>query len=131
MFGEDLFERGNVVERQRERVLGQGGGHAGTVRQPECRDTRTGFDEQAVGVTVIATLKLHELRAARDAAREANGRHRRFGAAADHAYHLDRWDRVDDFLCKLHLELGRRAEARTAGGYLLNRGDDFLVSMSE
>src|ERR1043166_1219359 len=69
VFSEDLFERGGVVEGKRERVLGECGGNARAVGQSECRDTRSGFDQQAVSVTMITTFKLHQLGASGDTAR--------------------------------------------------------------
>src|SRR6185503_6252077 len=80
---------------------------------------------------VIAAFKFHQLRAASETARETNGRHRCFGAAAYQAHHLDRWDRVDDFLRELHFEFRRCAKPRAAGCAFLYRGDDFLVRLTE
>ena len=47
-------------------------------------------DQQAIDVAVIAAGELDDDIAAGEAARQANGAHRRLGAGADHAHHLDR-----------------------------------------
>src|ERR1041385_4314444 len=116
VFGEDLFERGDVVEGKCERVRGERCGNAGAVGQPERSDAGSRFDEQTVSVAVITTFKLHQLRASGETACEADGRHRRFRTATHHAHHLDGRDRVDHFLRELDLQFGRRTKTRTFRG---------------
>ena len=73
-------KRLRVVVFENERVFGKAGGHTGRRGVSEREHARTRFHEQAVGVTVVAPLKLHDLVAARVAARKANRAHAGFGA---------------------------------------------------
>ena len=61
-------------------------------------------------MAVVAAFELHDLAAARVAAREPQRRHRRLGARGHEAHHLHRRQQAAERLGHLDLELGRRAE---------------------
>ena len=67
-----------------------GAGHARRVGDAERQRARPGLHEQEVGVAVVAALELQDRRAPGEAARHADRRHRRLGAARHRAHHLDR-----------------------------------------
>src|SRR5205085_12389843 len=89
------------------------------------------LDQQTVSVSVITTFELHQLRPSGDATCETNRRHRRFGAAAYHAYHLDRRHCIDHFLRELDFEFGRCAKAGSLGCDFLNSSDDFFIRVAQ
>ena len=68
--------------------------HAGAVGHAERRGAGAGRDEQAIDVAVVAAGELDDDVAAGEAAGQADGAHRRLGAGADHADHLDRRHRL-------------------------------------
>ena len=104
------LHRVEVVVRQHDRLVGDRRRHAGRRRLPEGQRARARLHEQAVAVTVVAALELHDLAAAREAAREAQRGHRRLGARGHEAHHLDRRQQRAQRLRHFDLELGRRAE---------------------
>ena len=63
---------------------------------PKVATPEPAFDQQAVGVAVIAALELDDVFAAGEAAGEADRRHGGFGAGADEAKLLDRRDSRPD-----------------------------------
>src|SRR5262249_1100361 len=62
---------------------------------------------------------------------QANGTHRRLGAAADQTYHLNGRHGVDNQLGHLRLSLGRRAETCPLAHRLLDRADHARVNVAE
>ena len=72
VLSENIIDGGRIIEGNRDGILRQRGGNAGAVRQTKRGNTRTGLNKQAVGVTVIAALKLDELVTTSDAARQSN-----------------------------------------------------------
>src|SRR4051812_30101401 len=80
---------------------------------------------------VVAPLELDDLLAPGKAARHANRRHRRLGAARDQAHHLETGEQAHQQLGHLHLEPRRRAEAGGAVGLAMYRLHYTLVPMPE
>ena len=64
--------------------------HAGRGRLAERERARARLDEQRVAVAVVAAFELHDLRAAGEAAREADRGHRRLGAGGHEPHQLER-----------------------------------------
>ena len=129
--GEEPLDGLEVVVRRGQRVGDGAGRDAGRVGQAERRDAGARLDEQEVRVAVVAARELHDLRAPREGAREAERAHRRLGARADEADELDARHRVPDQPRELELERARRAVARPAAHGLLERGDDPRVRVAE
>jgi hypothetical protein len=80
---------------------------------------------------VIAAFELDDPRPIRGCAREAQRRHRRLGARAHEAHHLDRRHHLSDRGCHLDLERGRRAERESGRELSLDRSDDGWMTMAE
>src|SRR6202047_3030462 len=87
-FLKGLIERTDVVIRKRERELREFFRNARRTRNAERRHPGSSFHEQSVGVSVIAALKLHNVFALGIGARQADGRHGRFGSRTDKANFL-------------------------------------------
>src|SRR5262249_6594876 len=102
-----------------------------TVRDPERRGAGAGGDEQAIDVAVIAAGKLDNDIASREATRQPQGTHRRLGARADHAHHLDARYRPDNQLGQVRLALGWGAEAGAWVQRLLDRSNHARVTVTE
>ena len=94
----DLRDGLDIIVGYRDRVRRRALRDAGRTRHAERRHARTGVDEQAVAVAVVAADELDDLLAPRVAARQAQRAHRRLRARVDHADDLN--GRVD-----LHDEL--------------------------
>src|SRR5262249_3582063 len=102
-----------------------------TVRDPERRGAGAGGDEQAIDVAVIAAGKLDNDIASREATRQPQGTHRRLGARADHAHHLDARHRLDNQFGQVRLALGRGAEAGALVQRLLDGSHHARVTVTE
>jgi hypothetical protein len=89
---------------------------ARTVGKPERGDTRARFDEETVGVAVIAAVELDDQVATRRRSRQPDGRHRGFGAAVHEPHHLERGHPLPHRLGELHLRFARRAVRPTPFG---------------
>src|SRR6185436_1793491 len=99
--------------------------------EPERGHARAGFHEEAVGVTVIAAVKLHDHVAAGGGAREPYRRHRRFGAAVHEPQHLERRHPAPDFLGQLYLGLAGRAVGPAAARGVAHRLEHGRMRMTE
>ena len=109
---------------QHDRLVGDRRRHARRRRLAERQRARARLHEQAVAVTVVAAFELHDLAAARVAAREPQRRHRRLGARRHEAHHLDRRQQPAERLRHLDLDLGRRAERQPVPRRLVHRAHD-------
>ena len=103
-----------VVVADDDRVARGAFGDAGRVGHAVGQRARAGRDQERIAVTVVAAGELHDLRAAREAARQPHRAHRRFGAARDEAHALDRRHHRDDEFRQFAFGFGRRAERRAA-----------------
>ena len=121
----------DVVERQIQRVLRDVFGNARRIRDTEREKTGAGFDQQRIGVPVIAAGKLDHDVAPGEAAGETYRRHRRFGAGVDHAHLLDARHHRFDFLRHRHLDLGRRAERQRMLSLFGDGGAYLRMSVTE
>ena len=79
-FVKGLFQCVNVVIRQDDGVLRQIGGNACGTGIAEGEQARTSFDQQAIGVAVIAAFEFDDFVAPRVAARQTDGGHSGFRA---------------------------------------------------
>ena len=77
---EHLLQRVAVVVRNGDCGVALLRLNAGTVGQTERRDARSGLDQQAVHVSVVASVELDDLGPVRKCARQADGAHGRFRA---------------------------------------------------
>ena len=107
------LDRREIVERKHDGFVGDGGRHARRRRRAERERARARLHEQAVAVSVVAAFELHDLAAARVAAREPQRRHRGLGARRDEAHELDRRQQAAERLRHLDLHFGRRAERQS------------------
>src|SRR3546814_9830429 len=85
---ERLFYCLESVEVQHQRVLDELGGHAGRCGVAECQHARSGLDQQAVGMAVIAAFELNDLGAAGKPACQPDGRHGGLGRSEEHTSEL-------------------------------------------
>ena len=90
-----------------------------------------GVHEERIDVAVIAALELDDLVAPGEAAREADARHCRFGAAVHHPHLLDRRHMFADELRHLHFERIRNSEAEAARRGVADSLDDDLRRVAE
>ena len=118
------FDGGEIVVRQREREPGDLFGNAGRAGNAEGRNAGAGFDQQPVGVAVIAALEFDDDLAAGRGARHANGRHGGLGAGADKAHSFDGRIAGADALGEIGLGGGGRAKAGRVARRALDRLDD-------
>ena len=125
------FERGNVVERQDERLFGKGSGHARGRGLAKRDEARARADEQVVGVAVVAARKLDDQVAPLGAARETNRAHRCFGARRHKTHHIEAWVHRRDAFGEQHLRFARRAKGRALGGGASDRLDDGGVRVAK
>ena len=110
--GECLAHTAGVVEIQGHRVPRESGGDAGRGRHSEGERTGARLHEQRVGVSVVATLELHDGVPAGESAGEPDGAQRRLGAGAHHAHLVHRGHECAYALGHLRLEHRGRAEAQ-------------------
>src|SRR6266508_3160750 len=92
---------------------------------------RTGLDEQAVCMAVIAALELHDAATAGDPARKPQRRHGRLRSGADQSHQFKPRDESNESLGHLGLGLGRGTEGKSTARCLPHCGDDLPVRMSE
>ena len=105
--------------------------HAGTVGHAQRSGAGAGLDQQAIDVAVVAAGELDDHVPSGEAAGQADGAHRRLGAGADQAHHLDRRHRLHNQLGKLRLPFGGSAEAGTAMQSFLDGPDHARMGMAE
>ena len=96
------------------------GGHAGA-----------GFDQQSIGVAVIAAFELDDDFPARGGPRQADRRHGGLGAGADEAQLFDRGIAGDDLLCQIGFGGRGRSKAGAVRSGLLDRFDHGRKSVAE
>ncbi len=101
-----------IIERQRQREVGQRRGYARRGRGAERQRTGTGLHQERIAVAVVAAFELDDARTPGRAARQPDRRHRGLGAGIDHAYHVDRRNQLGNGFGHRHLGLAGRAEAQ-------------------
>src|SRR5690606_11779962 len=85
---ESLTHLIDIVEIKNQRVRGGIGRYAGRAGVAEGERPRSRLHEQRVRMSVVAAFELDDEIAPGEAAREANGGHRRLGAGRDEAHHV-------------------------------------------
>ena len=128
---ERALERGNVVERDRQRQRREVGWDAGASGDAEGQDARSRLDEQRVDVAVVAALDLEDAAAVRGGAGEPNRRHRGLGSGGHKAHLLARGYGGDHAARELGFELGRRAEGRPLPRLIAQRRDHARVGVTD
>ncbi len=108
-----FFELLQVVVFQHQGVLHHFGRHTRAGGISKGGQAGAGFDQQGVGMAVVAAFKLDDLTAASGAAGQAQGAHAGFCAAAHQTDHLHRRHVLQNFLCQLHLAFGGCAKRKT------------------
>ncbi len=104
--GKSGFELLNVVVFQHHGVLHHLGRDTGTGGVAKGGQAGAGFDQQRVGMAVVAALKFDELAAAGGAACQADGAHGGFSAGAHQAHHVHAGHELQNGLSQLHFALG-------------------------
>ena len=130
-FGEAGLQGCDVVVGQDDRLGRHRRGHTGAARQAAGGQARAGRREQAVAVPVVAARELHHQVAARGAAGQAHGRHRRLGAGGHEANPLCGRNPAAHLLGQKRLRGGGGAEGQAAGGGLLDCVDDLRVGVAQ
>ena len=87
--------------------------------------------QEAVGVAVVAALKLDELVPAGGPPGQPQGGHDRLGTRIDHAHHLDVGHQLNHQLCDLHLPGGGRTEGQAVLHRPLHRLPDDRVVVAQ
>src|SRR5262249_42974475 len=128
---ERILQGVRIVVAEKEGVFCRPLRHTGTVRDAEGRGAGAGGDEQAIDMAVIAAGKLDDDVAAGGAAGQSQGAHRRLGAGADHANHLDARHRLDDQFGEVRLALSRGAETGALVQGLLDGPHDPRMTVAE
>ena len=128
---EEVGDSRGIVERAEQGILCGTRGHSRAVGRAERRGGRARLDEQGVDVAVIVAGHLDDLVAARDAARDPDGRHGRLGAGRDEPDLLDRRHGRGHGLGDLDLAHRRGAEARAQVQRLDDRRADPRMSMAQ
>ncbi len=129
--GEGVDELLGVVVVEYPGVLGEVGGHAGRGGVAEGEHAAAGFDQQAVGVAVVAAFEFDEQVAPGVAARQADGAHGGFGAGGDEAHHVEAGDEFDELFGQVDFSFCGRAEGEAVGGSFLHGADDVGVGMAD
>ncbi len=120
-----------VVVRERQRVRGEFGRHAGRGRHAERQHAGAGLHQQRIRMAVIAALELHDLLPAGEAARETDRAHRRLGARTAHAHELDRRHQLDDLAGDDRLDFGGCAERQAVDRRFLHGADHVRMRVTE
>ena len=88
MYRKSLLQLLDVVVLEDDGVANNFGRNARTGGVAEGRQSRTGLDQQRVGVAVVATFELDQLVAPGGAARKSYGAHRGLGSRTHQAHHV-------------------------------------------
>ena len=131
MRGEGCFDGGEIVVRECQREVRDGFRNSSGTGYAEGGDTGAGFDEQSVGVAVIAAFKLDDDVAAGGGAGEANGRHGGLSAGADEAHFFDGRIAGNDALGEIGFSSGGGSEAGGVARGALNGFNDGREGVAE
>jgi hypothetical protein len=129
--GEQLVDLLDVVVIEHHGMAGGVGRHAGGTRLAEGQQAGAGFHQQTVGVAVVAAFEFHQRVAAGEAARDADGAHRGFGAGGNQTQLFQAGQHLDQFLRHAQFHFGRRAEAQAQGGGIAHRLDHVGIGVPQ
>src|SRR5689334_19152187 len=93
--------------------------------------TAAGIDQQGVDMPVIAAFELDYFIPLREPARQANARHRRFGAAVYHPHLFNRGNPSTDQFGHFHFERIGNSETDSALSRVANSVDHHLWRMAQ
>mmetsp|Transcript_14458 Transcript_14458/g.28563 ORF Transcript_14458/g.28563 Transcript_14458/m.28563 type:complete len:393 (-) Transcript_14458:26-1204(-) len=127
VLSKQLLDRLEIVVLGCQSGLSSSLGHTRRVRETQSKHPRTGGDEEAVSVSVVATLKLDDLVTLRVSSHKAQHAHARLGSRVGETHHLHAGNSVDDHLCENVLIQRRRSKRRT----LLERLHKSLVDLGD
>ena len=128
---EERLHRGEIVEREDDRVAHRRRRHAGRIGKPQRRDAGAGRRQQAVRMSVVAAVELDDEGAAGRGAGQSDRAHRGLGPRADEPHHVHRWEGRHHALRQLELELRRRAERGAAARRLDHGLEDLRMGMPQ
>jgi hypothetical protein len=131
LLAEGLLERGDVAERDHERIGGHLGRNAGAVRQALRDDAAACLHHQRIDVAVVAAIELEDAPAAIGGARNAHRGRNGFRAAHDESHQLRVGIGGEHSFRKLSFAAMGRSECEAIGGCLLNRLDDTRMRVAE
>ena len=120
---ERLLERGDVAERNHQRIGGHLRGHAGAVGEALRDDAAARLHHQRVDVAVVAAVELEDAPAAVGRARDAHRGGHRLGAADHEAHQLRVRIRREHAFGELAFAAMRGAEREAVGRGALHRLD--------
>ena len=118
MLFREILDRAEIVVAGDQGVRGRGSRHTGACRHSEGRGSRSGGDQERIGVAVVTPRKLDDLVAFRRCPCNPDRAHRRLGPGTDEPDTLHRRHQHRDPLSEPRLEFGRRTKARPARGRL-------------
>ena len=119
------------IEGEDDGVIGETLGDTGTVGIAEGQGAGTGFDEERIDVSVIASFELDDLVSLGEPPCDANGRHGGFGSGIAHADHVHAVDVLTDQLRHFDLERSGASDAGTILCGWFDRVDDGVRSVSQ
>ena len=112
-------------------MLGEIGRYARGVRLAQGQRAGAGFDQQAVGVAVVAAFKFDDFVAVGVTARQTDGAHGGFGSRVHHPHHVHGRHQFGNQLRHFNFHLGRRAKAQAALRRFNDRIADRRVVVSQ
>ena len=113
MQGKTFLQLCQIVVLQYQGVLYSFRRHTGAGGVTKGGQARARFDQQRIGVAVIAAFKLDDFAAAGGPACQTQGAHSGFSAGADKANHFDGRHKFDDLFSQLDFTLGRCAKRKS------------------
>ena len=130
-FVKRLFQDGDVVEFDRQRVGRAACGNSRAGGDAQCQRATAGLHQQAVDMSVIAAGELHDHIASGMPACEADRRHGRFGPRVHHPHLLDRGHDFDDEFGQFRFQDRGCSKTRAVRQRAFDRADHRRMSMPE
>mmetsp|Transcript_17857 Transcript_17857/g.44130 ORF Transcript_17857/g.44130 Transcript_17857/m.44130 type:complete len:273 (+) Transcript_17857:296-1114(+) len=98
VFLQDLLDRFEVVVFGTESGLGGRSGNSWRVGKTQSGNTGSSLDQEGIGMSVVASLKLDDLFAVGEGTNQTDHSHASFSSRVGETNHLDRWNGSDDSL---------------------------------
>jgi len=112
-------------------MLREGRGNSCAIRIAKSQRAGTGFDQERIGMSVVAAFEFNNLFSLRVPPRQTNGRHRRFSAGIAHANFLNTGHEGADEFGHRHLQGIRYSKTDPVVGGLLDSLDYFWMGVTE
>ena len=126
-----LLKLCQVVVLKYQGVLYRFRRHTGAGRVAKGGQARASFDQQCIGVAVIAAFKLDDFAAAGGSACQTQGAHGGFSAGTDKANHFNGRDKFDDLFSQFDFTLGRCAKRKSVHHGLLHGFNHTRMSVAQ